>query len=78
VPDEGYFCLIGCLIGLEIIKIVYDGSKENTFMGMTIAEKIIALRAGLDSVEPGQRVTVEVDRFLLSEPDLFGVLSLAR
>ncbi len=78
MPDEGYFCLIGCLIGLEIIKIVYDGSKENTFMGMTIAEKIIALRAGLDSVEPGQRVTVEVDRFLLSEPDLFGVLSLAR
>ena len=33
-------------------------------MGMTIAEKIIAAAAGVDSVKPGDIHTVELDRLM--------------
>jgi 3-isopropylmalate/(R)-2-methylmalate dehydratase large subunit len=36
-------------------------------MGMTIAEKILAAHAGLDSVEPGQLVEARVDRVLAND-----------
>jgi 3-isopropylmalate/(R)-2-methylmalate dehydratase large subunit len=36
-------------------------------MGMTLLEKILCLHSDRDSVEPGDEVVVEVDRFLLGE-----------
>ena len=36
-------------------------------MGMTIAEKIIAAAAGVDSVKPGDIHTVELDRLMSND-----------
>ena len=33
-------------------------------MGMTMTQKILAAHAGLDSVEPGQLILVNLDRVL--------------
>ena len=36
-------------------------------MGMTIAEKIIAAAAGVDSVKPGDIHTVKLDRVMMEQ-----------
>lgn len=41
--------------------------EKKTIMGMTIAEKIIARAAGVDSVKPGDIHTVEVDRLMSND-----------
>ena len=40
---------------------------EQTFMGMTIAEKILARKSGLKEVRPGQFVTAKIDLLMTGE-----------
>jgi len=46
-------------------------------MGMTLVEKIIAHHAGLDHLDPGQKVEVKVDRFLLRDHDFYKIVKAA-
>lgn len=43
-------------------------------MGMTLVQRLIATRGGYEQIEPGQRASVEVDRFLLGEADFYHIL----
>ena len=45
-------------------------------MGMTIAEKIIAAAAGVDSVKPGDIHTVQLDRLMSNDGTTHLFLSL--
>jgi 3-isopropylmalate/(R)-2-methylmalate dehydratase large subunit len=43
------------------------GTEENTLMGMTMAEKVLARASGQDAVSPGEYVTAVVDRMMAHE-----------